>query len=482
MSARSLRDRLALIAATGGVPVSATDAPSAIVDSIVAERVHPDEQFSYLCLAVLDGTIPEAETVVRFRRTWASQGLRVALEAEVRRVRRRIRTRGVRVTDRVTVDVTDTASSSFTTGIQRVARESLARWPLAEIELVVWHRGHLIAATPEQRAKAAPNATGGSFASGASDVDIIVPYGGVFVLPEIAVNDDRANRIRSLVQFSGCRSLAIGFDCIPMTTAEMVSPAMPGAFANYLATLAQFDDVVAISESSAREFEGWRRMLSGAGLSGPRIDVLALPFAAGHVDAQTEAAVRQRLGIARGREVVLSVGSHEPRKNHATMLEAAEFVWRRGHEFTVVLVGGNSWDTAVFDDLVERLRGEGRQIITPSAVDDDTVWALYQTARLSVFCSFNEGFGLPVAESLAAGTPVITSDFGSMSALAEGYGGVLVDPRNAESLADAIENLLVDDKAIGRLAGEMDALPRSSWAEYADSLWHRVRELSDNDT
>jgi glycosyltransferase involved in cell wall biosynthesis len=168
------------------------------------------------------------------------------------------------------------------------------------------------------------------------------------------------------------------------------------------------------------------------------------------------------------------VGSHEPRKNHLHLLLAAELRWRRGDDFVLVMVGGNSWDTIRFDSMVERLRAAGRDIITLSNADDAVVWSLYRIARFSVFCSLNEGFGLPVVESLASGTPVVTSNFGSMRELGEGYGAVLADPRDTNSMASAMDLLMNNQTEYDRLRAETSTLPPRSWDGYAEQLWALV--------
>jgi glycosyltransferase involved in cell wall biosynthesis len=78
---------------------------------------------------------------------------------------------------------------------------------------------------------------------------------------------------------------------------------------------------------------------------------------------------------------------------------------------------------------------------------------------------------LPVAESLGAGTPVVTSDFGSMAEIAEAGGCVLVDPRNDEAIAEGVRSLLVDEELHKRLAAEASARRPRSWGEYADDVW-----------
>jgi glycosyltransferase involved in cell wall biosynthesis len=88
-----------------------------------------------------------------------------------------------------------------------------------------------------------------------------------------------------------------------------------------------------------------------------------------------------------------------------------------------------------------------------------------------VFPSLHEGFGLPVAESLASGTPVITSNFGSMAENAAGGGAILIDPRDDCQLAQAIRDLLTNQAKRDRLADEAARVPVRTWEDYASDTW-----------
>jgi glycosyltransferase involved in cell wall biosynthesis len=164
------------------------------------------------------------------------------------------------------------------------------------------------------------------------------------------------------------------------------------------------------------------------------------------------------------------VGSFEPRKNHLGVLQAAEGLWRQGLDFEVVFIGGSGWGT----DLPERiaaLRRQGRPVTQRQGVGEAELEAAYRSARLSVFPSVHEGFGLPVAESLALGTPVITSDFGSMRELASGGGAIMVDPYDDEALEAAMGRLLTDDTELEALRTQITSRPRRDWDDYARDLW-----------
>nr|BFF09065.1 hypothetical protein GCM10025699_03680 [Microbacterium flavescens] len=90
-----------------------------------------------------------------------------------------------------------------------------------------------------------------------------------------------------------------------------------------------------------------------------------------------------------------------------------------------------------------------------------------------MFPSFYEGFGLPVAESLASGTPCITSGFGSMKEIAEGGGAILVNAYSDDDIREKMRLLLTDDALIQRLRAEAARSPRT-WDDYATDLWDEL--------
>lgn len=448
---------------------SLTEAKATLVSSLDSPR----REVCFLLLAVVIGAIPVSAEVVELERAWKLDGAAPALESVIREARRRHRLRRaspIHVVQGLVIDVHNTASTPFTSGIQRVVRSLLPQWSDHDPLLVVWTADgrSLRRVSPGERARAQGEAL--TRQPDSPREELVVPFRARLVLPEIAVETRRAMRLQSIAQNSGSFTAAIGHDCIPITTAETAGAGMPGGFAKYLSALAAFDIVSPTSGASAAEFSGWRRSLSGTGLTGPEIRRVGLPSLSSPVIPKDESELRAELGIAEAEPVVAVVGSHEPRKNHLAVLAAAETLWRRGRDFSMVMVGGNSWDTLAFDRAVSEAKSRGRHLVTLTAADDETVWGLYRMASFSLFPSVNEGFGLPVVESIAAGTPVITSNYGSMAELADGVGGLLVDPRDDAEIAAAMELLLGRPDRLAALASETSRLSQRTWAEYAAEL------------
>ena len=167
---------------------------------------------------------------------------------------------------------------------------------------------------------------------------------------------------------------------------------------------------------------------------------------------------------------MLVVGSHEPRKNHLAVLHAAEVLWREGISFSVTFIGGSGWGDE-FPSRVAELEAAGRPVVVRRGVSDEDLAAAYRSASFSVFPSLHEGFGLPVAESLAFGTPVITADFGATAETGFDGGAVLIDPWDDGALTDAMRMLLTDPLALRHLREEARHRVVREWHEYAADLW-----------
>lgn len=489
--------RLTTFLSTVGRPIERPD-PTALLaelDDVLAAS-GPEE--AWLALAVVSGRLPEVWDVQRLHRaSRLGEGLAELFDSM------RARWPGGRVpslwpevevvSDRVVVDVSHTASDVVATGIQRVAREVARRWDRDhDIITIGWTRGYdalrrldegerltalegrAQAGGSDRRGELLPSGRRRPRPEGGPDQEDptppLVPWRCTHLVPELAAEIPRAHRYRALVEYSRCRTGVLGYDCVPLTAAETIDKGVAYSFASYLSAIVCADQIAATSTAAATEYGGWRTMLSGSGRTGPDIRTIGLVAEAGPSSpAQLEDA-RRLLGVG-SLPIVLVVGSHEPRKNHLAVLHAADLVWRRGVDFTLAFIGGNSWASERFEARVASLQAQGRPVQVVRAVSDGLLWASYRVAHCTVFPSLHEGFGLPVPESLACGTPVITSCYGSMRELSVHGGTLLVDPRDDRDLARALERMIAEPGLRDRLAEEARAAPVRSWDEYAGQTW-----------
>ena len=468
------RVRELLTALNAAVPADTGTAASvqALVDAL-----HPlDHQRAWLMIAVIRGKLPSTEQVraaVRYAQVDGMvPALRVAIwSGPAPRILDGGPFRPVQVvTGAVLVDVHHTAEAAFATGIQRVTRETVRRWvPTHHPTLIGWHSdlGSLRALTPAEIRR---TCWGGPAVQVADPGPVIVPMNCTYLLPELATETERTDALRCLAEYSPNRFTLIGYDMVPITVPETCAPAMPAAFARNLAAVRHASTVATISEAAAIEYGGWARMLHGIGIDGPQVVPCILPNEVSPASPAQLAAAADRLLVG-GLPMVLVVGSHEPRKNHLAILHAAELLWREGQRFSLTFIGGRSWSSDAFSTTLAGLQAAGRPIETIANAADDLLWSAYRLARFTVFPSLNEGFGLPVVESITCGTPVITSDFGAMREIAADGGARMVDPRDDQALAAAMRELLTDDAELERLTAQAAQRPVRTWDVYAEEVW-----------
>jgi alpha-1,3-rhamnosyl/mannosyltransferase len=227
------------------------------------------------------------------------------------------------------------------------------------------------------------------------------------------------------------------------------------------------DAFVAISETTSTDFQRWY------GIPSERITVT--PLAPDPIfrpqSSWTIADLRQRLDLPE--RYALYLGSNKPHKNLPRLIEAwgryqkSESV--RGDESpTTRLVIAGAWDRRYSESkqLVEHLH-LSNSVRFLGSVDNRDLPALYAGADLFIFPSLYEGFGLPVLEAMACGTPVACSNTSSLPKIA-GDAALRFDPTNTGEMAAAIQQILADKTLHRRLSVfGREQVTRFSWERTA---------------
>ncbi len=139
---------------------------------------------------------------------------------------------------------------------------------------------------------------------------------------------------------------------------------------------------------------------------------------------------------------VLFVGSVEPRKNIAGAIHAYQRLPNRlKNQWKFVVCGFEGWNNA---DVLRLMDKNRENIVYLGYLNDQELAYVYNLATVFIFPSFYEGFGLPVLEAMACGTPVIASDTASLPEVC-GTAARLVDPNNIEEMTAALEEFLTND-------------------------------------
>jgi len=218
--------------------------------------------------------------------------------------------------------------------------------------------------------------------------------------------------------------------------------------------------VIAVSEATARDLQARFRVLSGQVSVIPEApDPAFYPRPLPEIEA-----IRRQYGLPES--FVLYLGSNKPHKNLTRLVEAWAQVTQYGIRSTFIIAG--LWDPRYPQarQQADALRlGECIRWLGP--VPEANLPALYSGATLFVFPSLYEGFGLPVLEAMACGTPVICSNTSSLLEVA-GQAAVLVDPLNVGALTEALRRVLTDEALRAELRAKgLERAAQFTWKETA---------------
>ncbi|HLD96256.1 MAG TPA: glycosyltransferase family 1 protein [Patescibacteria group bacterium] len=228
-------------------------------------------------------------------------------------------------------------------------------------------------------------------------------------------------------------------------------------------SVARADHVVVNCEFTKRELiEAYRVPAEKVTVAYPGVD----PKSFYPRSAKDKEEIKRKYGI--NKPFLLFLGTLEPRKNVPAILKVyADLPNRR--DFNLVLAGKRGWLSEEIFRTVADLGLEEDVIFTGYVPEEDRP-KLMSAAEVFVFPSFFEGFGMPVVEAQACGTPVVTSNTTSLPEAA-GKGAVLVDPKNVYQLARAIEEVLSSGSLREKLVKKgLANARRFDWNESARKL------------
>jgi glycosyltransferase involved in cell wall biosynthesis len=205
-------------------------------------------------------------------------------------------------------------------------------------------------------------------------------------------------------------------------------------------SLKETDAVVAISECTKKD------ILDFYGVSEKNIDVI-YPGIDHEIfkpigEKENIDIIKKKHGITK--KYIYHLGTIEPRKNLGMLLRSFSQISKKTKgEFQLVLSGKIGWKVSVLmKEINEHV--SGGDVVYTGFVSDHEAAALYNGAEVFVCPSKYEGFGIPLAEAMACGCPVITSNLSSLPEVA-GDAGILIDPGRTEALTDAIIKVLGDE-------------------------------------
>ncbi len=224
--------------------------------------------------------------------------------------------------------------------------------------------------------------------------------------------------------------------------------------------VASADMIIAVSQNTATDLG----RLLGVSRHKIRVVLEAPANAVARVDGEELASFRRREALEG--EFILFVGTLEPRKNLVGLLRAVDLLVRRhGWDGRLVVVGAGGWlEHEVFE--VVKAPGLATRVVFAGPRPEQELSLFYSAASLLAMPSFYEGFGIPVLEAMACGTPVVCSNTSSFPEVV-GDAALLVAPHDSEALANGLWQVLSDQALRRRLA-------QAGPAQTAQFSWDRA--------
>ncbi len=184
-----------------------------------------------------------------------------------------------------------------------------------------------------------------------------------------------------------------------------------------------------------------------------------------HFVPTPDPAIRRKYGLG-DRPYILAVSTIQPRKNYQRLIRAFAQLPPAFADFNLVIAGGKGW---LYDDIfaeADQPRVRGR-VLFPGFVADADLPALYTGAALFAYPSLYEGFGLPLLEAMACGTPTLASTASSLPEVA-GDASVLVDPYDPAAIAEGLQRAIAESAPLQKKG--LARAARFRWDESARQL------------
>jgi alpha-1,3-rhamnosyl/mannosyltransferase len=179
-------------------------------------------------------------------------------------------------------------------------------------------------------------------------------------------------------------------------------------------------------------------------------------------------------------EYILSVGTLEPRKNLGNLFKAYDLLPNGfKKKWPLVVVGMTGWKEKNIIKEMEILIRKGN-LVPLGYLSDDQLATIYAGAKILVYPSLYEGFGMPPLEAMACGIPVISSNRASLPEVV-GQAGVMVDPEDINAVSHAIESVLTDSQKHHTMSREgLRQAAKFTWQACAEKTFGVYQKILEN--
>lgn len=234
---------------------------------------------------------------------------------------------------------------------------------------------------------------------------------------------------------SGVKIISLVHDILPITHHSYFEPELSEAFLQWLNFITPISKIITVSNSTKNKIESWSAKNFDNSV---KCYVCENGLTKNSMNSESEP-LEFNL-----RKNILMVGTIEPRKGHLIVLEAFEYLLEQKIvDFKLHIVGKPGWRAEAIIKRINSSNFINEKIIWHKNLNDESLFKLYNTSRLFVAASIDEGFGLPIVEAASSGMKVIARDIPVFREIGDGV-CYFVDMNDARKLADDIFKIYID--------------------------------------
>lgn len=374
---------------------------------------------------------------------------------------------------KIFVDVTNLLSVSFLTGIQRVVIEVLSR-------LANDHRFEIVPFSYSfsenkfrkcgtdfitrrlMKGKSASNDPEGEVLS----LDEICTGTILFDIDSVWNSTYRRSALYPVIKANGARIVVYVYDIIPITYPQFSHENIVVKFEHYIGATLKFADRIIVS--TQHTIDEIARLCSELGVPEVpgSVSWLGADFRPNAIYNGKVANVAMK--AAESGKFALMVGTVEPRKNHATVIDAFDdSLFAQG--YNLIIAGRIGWNSSELEIRIKTHRLLGKKLFFLEGMNDASIDYLYHQATCVVFATFEEGFGLPIIEAFHRGTPVIASDIPVLREVGKDC-CVYFDPRSPKDIADKFLELAENNDRYEQIKSSISSYKHVTWDEVSASI------------
>lgn len=366
------------------------------------------------------------------------------------------------------VDVSALVKTDARTGVHRVTRSLLHA--LREAAADTFDVLAVYASTTSRGYRHASGVV--DFAAPAALADTCIDYqpGDVFLGLDLAHETltHQAAFLQSM-RSEGVQVWVVVYDLLPVQMPQAFTPSVDEWHRLWLKTLAELDGALCISQAVAADLAQWLQVHGPQRRRPLRVDWfhLGADLANSVPSTGKPADAEEVLCRLRERPSFLCVGTIEPRKGIASVLDAMDVLWQQGADANLVLVGKAGWRVEPLLDRIRTHPQRGHRLFWLEGISDEYLEAVYAASTVLVAASEGEGFGLPLIEAAQHGLPLIARDIPVFREVA-GTHAYFFEDASAAGLAESLQTWLALHARGAHPRSE--GMPWLTWAQSARQL------------